>query len=121
MARPPLLLISSVRRRNASSFRAISISWAPCSAAMRAVVNPIPLVAPVTTITCSSILLSFIYFLSPLLDLFAQSLGHACRSMILIKRRDAGFSDFNVLRNGPARDSDRPDDSRSDLQRNTAA
>jgi hypothetical protein len=41
---------------SASPLRAASTSLAPASAAMRAVVRPMPLVAPVMTITCSCLL-----------------------------------------------------------------
>src|SRR5919199_134338 len=54
IARPPFALISSAALCSASSLRAASTSAAPRSAAMRAVVRPMPLEAPVMTMTCRS-------------------------------------------------------------------
>src|SRR6266566_6929323 len=51
---PPAALISDSSCRSAASLRAASTSRAPRCAAMRAVVKPIPLDAPVITMTCSS-------------------------------------------------------------------
>ena len=53
-ARPPCPLISSARSRSAASLRAASTTAAPCAAAIRAVTSPMPLLAPVMTITCSA-------------------------------------------------------------------
>src|SRR5437588_7579314 len=57
-ASPPRELISSTRRRSESSARAATTSFAPRSAALRAVTSPMPLDAPVMTTTCSPNFLS---------------------------------------------------------------
>jgi hypothetical protein len=50
----PASLISSAACPIASSLRALNTTRAPCRAAILAVVRPMPLDAPVMTITCSS-------------------------------------------------------------------
>jgi hypothetical protein len=51
VASPPSLRMRSASSRSVSSSRAVITTLAPARAAMRAVVSPIPLDAPVITIT----------------------------------------------------------------------
>src|SRR5574338_4567 len=54
VARPPIVRTSSAASCNPSSLRAARTRLAPLRAAMRAVASPMPLVAPVITMTCWS-------------------------------------------------------------------
>jgi hypothetical protein len=54
IAEPPFAVISSTIPWSSASSRAASTTVAPRAAAIRAVARPMPLEAPVITITCSS-------------------------------------------------------------------
>src|SRR5215218_11121704 len=71
-----------------------------------------PLVAPVMTITCSSILLSFI---------FLSFITCKVVSAFIFKRVDAGFGDLDVLRHRSAGYPDRSDDVAVAHERDAAA